>query len=323
MSKNAAAEKMLEELKKLSPLQPSPVTRSPATRSTGRLHKRNIPNNSAAKKKARNLIRDVAQTDNTTPVDDELTNPISRLLRIQQARKLKDPVYVVIEERGQQRRKEFVIEVTVNGEKAQGIGPNKKIAKRCAAENIMINLGYSKPSDTPNASKGAVAVNDKSKNVTFKELATPVTNNGGTFGRQIAPGLLLMNNNVTEKGKPFEIAFRNYHLLNYLVVSLAELGSNQVLAGVKNADGRSESSQRTTDNTQKHESPSKSRMIERNENRIPAPRNENTDDGKPEKEMKTAVSTTPSCGGIRPVDQLKYLAVLLKFEVCNTIDRTN
>lgn len=217
MSKKAAAEKMLDELKKLPPLPPSPVLRSPAVRTSGRLHKRSVSTNSAAKKKARNLIRDVAQSDNNTAVEDEVTNPISRLLRIQQARKLKDPVYTVIEERGQQRRKEFVIEVTVNGEKAQGVGPNKKIAKRVAAENIMIKLGYSKPPDTSSSTKGITAA-DKAKKVSFKESATPV-NNGGAFGRQLAPGLLLMSN-MGEKRKHCKNGNGNFILLTPIIIHL-------------------------------------------------------------------------------------------------------
>lgn len=174
---------MLIELRKLPPIQSTELEqRLPTVRLSGRLNKRSISNASNSKKKPRNLIKEIAQTNTNASVEDEVTNPISRLLRIQQARKLKDPIYSVIEERGQQRRKIFLIEVTVNGEKAQGIGPNKKAAKRIAAENIMIKLGYSK---VPKAH--LELPNSKGDN-----------NSGGSSGRQIAPGLLLVKDTKCE-----------------------------------------------------------------------------------------------------------------------------
>ena len=39
-------------------------------------------------------------------------NPISRLIQIQQAKKEKEPVYTLIAEKGQPRRKEFVMQVS-------------------------------------------------------------------------------------------------------------------------------------------------------------------------------------------------------------------
>ena len=38
-------------------------------------------------------------------------NPISRLIQIQQAKKEKEPVYMLLAEKGMPRRKEFVIQV--------------------------------------------------------------------------------------------------------------------------------------------------------------------------------------------------------------------
>jgi len=65
---------------------------------------------------------------------DEI-NPISQLIQIQQSRKEKEPVYTVIDERGTARRREFVIEVSAAGFTASGTGPNKKLAKKIAAES--------------------------------------------------------------------------------------------------------------------------------------------------------------------------------------------
>ena len=38
-------------------------------------------------------------------------NPISRLIQIQQAKKEKDPVYTLVAEKGQPRRREFIMQV--------------------------------------------------------------------------------------------------------------------------------------------------------------------------------------------------------------------
>lgn len=48
----------------------------------------------------------------------------------------------VLEERGAPRRREFVIQATVNGYSCNGIGPNKKLAKRNAAQALLTVLGY-------------------------------------------------------------------------------------------------------------------------------------------------------------------------------------
>uniref|UniRef100_A0A674NFJ5 Double-stranded RNA-binding protein Staufen homolog 2 n=1 Tax=Takifugu rubripes TaxID=31033 RepID=A0A674NFJ5_TAKRU len=69
-------------------------------------------------------------------------NPISRLAQIQQAKKEKEPEYVLLSERGMPRRREFIMQVKVNNEVATGTGPNKKVAKRNAAEAMLLQLGY-------------------------------------------------------------------------------------------------------------------------------------------------------------------------------------
>lgn len=57
------------------------------------------------------------------------------MIQIQQARKEKEPIYTLVEERGTPKRREFVMEVTASGKKVLGTGPNKKIAKKRAAES--------------------------------------------------------------------------------------------------------------------------------------------------------------------------------------------
>lgn len=210
---------MVIELQKLPPLpsQPSPPPHN--GRRTGRVSKRSIPINNqqslvqpvAVRRKPKNLIKDIvssddamssATTSNTATVatvEDEVINPISRLLRMQQAAKKREPIYSVIEERGQQKRKEFVVEVECNGEKAQGIGSNKKLAKRMAAENFLIKMGYPRIDGTEIDGQKAAASGKSHRRVVFKEpeilgqaQAVSITSAGGSAGRQLVPGVLLM-----------------------------------------------------------------------------------------------------------------------------------
>ena len=51
----------------------------------------------------------------------------------------------MIEERGAPRKREFVMEASVNGVSCTGVGPNKKIAKRNAAQALLAALGYVSP----------------------------------------------------------------------------------------------------------------------------------------------------------------------------------
>lgn len=95
------------------------------------------------KKKSRNLIKEKLEASSSA---DEI-NPISQLIQIQQARKEKEPVYTVIDERGTARRREFVIEVSAGGLTASGTGPNKKLAKKYAAESKKVRNFTLDPSD--------------------------------------------------------------------------------------------------------------------------------------------------------------------------------
>lgn len=134
ISKKRAAEKMLEELGKLPPL--------PNMTNMAQLKRKRVPN----KKKTRNLIK--VNMDKAADLTEEI-NPISRLIQIQQANKEREPTYTVLEERGAPRRREFVIEASVNGHSCTGVGPNKKVisyetvAKKIVAFKF-VNLLYLK-----------------------------------------------------------------------------------------------------------------------------------------------------------------------------------
>ncbi|XP_021921213.1 double-stranded RNA-binding protein Staufen homolog 2 isoform X3 [Zootermopsis nevadensis] len=193
VSKKRAAEKMLEELKKLPPQSPTNMAASMA-----RLKRKANP----GKKKTRNLIKVYQQEQKAEPEYGEDINPISRLIQIQQAKKEREPVYSLLEERGVPRRREFVMEVHVGQHSCTGTGPNKKLAKRAAAEGLLQLLGYSRPAAQP--VKPSIKTGDtnqdmdKNRKVTFLEdekvVELPA---GGSSGRQLVPGLLLMADNTT------------------------------------------------------------------------------------------------------------------------------
>nr|XP_060631468.1 double-stranded RNA-binding protein Staufen homolog 2 isoform X2 [Anolis sagrei ordinatus] len=70
-------------------------------------------------------------------------NPISRLSQIQQARREKEPEYLLLSEKAISRYcREFVMQVKVGSYITTGTGPSKKIAKRNAAEVMLLQLGY-------------------------------------------------------------------------------------------------------------------------------------------------------------------------------------
>lgn len=149
------------------------------------------------------MIKEKLEQNNNA---DEI-NPISQLIQIQQARKEKEPTYVVVDERGTARRREFVIEVSVNGYLATGTGPNKKVAKRIAAENLLIAMGINPAKqviETPanDKKKHQENLKESSRKVQFVESSEASAvkkpkSTSGSGGRQIVPGLLLVSSSET------------------------------------------------------------------------------------------------------------------------------
>lgn len=126
ISKKNAAVTVLEELRKLPPL-PAVEKMKPRI-----------------KKKTKSIVK-----LQTSPEYGQGMNPISRLAQIQQAKKEKEPEYMLITERGLPRRREFVMQVKVGAHIAEGNGTNKKVAKRNAAENMLELLGFKVPQPQP------------------------------------------------------------------------------------------------------------------------------------------------------------------------------
>lgn len=86
-------------------------------------------------------------------VDDDNTNAVTRLLRIQQLAKKPEPVYSLISDhRPGTGRRQFIMEVECDGEKVRGTGLNKRSSKRDAAENFLAIMGY--PKDQLSAGAG-------------------------------------------------------------------------------------------------------------------------------------------------------------------------
>ncbi|KFB51696.1 AGAP007478-PA-like protein [Anopheles sinensis] len=202
-SKKRAAEKMLEELRKLQKAeqQHSPYGAGWGGGDGAGEKRKNHSKSSAAaaaaanasqleagvvtvKKKARNLIKEKSVTGGD--VAGEKENPISRLMQIQQARKEKQPVYAVVENERPNvgRRRQFTIEVSAAGKKATGVGMTKKAAKWNAAEALLVDLGYATATTTTTKSTAAGANGTANKenhsgaaneaprkNVTFNEAS--------------------------------------------------------------------------------------------------------------------------------------------------------
>uniref|UniRef100_A0A2K6GV13 Double-stranded RNA-binding protein Staufen homolog 1 n=1 Tax=Propithecus coquereli TaxID=379532 RepID=A0A2K6GV13_PROCO len=125
ISKKNAAIAVLEELKKLPPL----------------------PSVERVKPRIKKKTKPIAKPQ-TSPECGQGINPISKLAQIQQAKKEKEPAYMLLTERGLPRRREFVMQVKVGNHTAEGAGTNKKVAKRNAAENMLEILGFKVPQAT-------------------------------------------------------------------------------------------------------------------------------------------------------------------------------
>lgn len=191
VSKKKAAELMLEKLRELSPLPPT------AQRPKSKQNQN--------KKKSKNIIKQMQKTDPNYGVG---INPISRLIQVQQAEQKKEPVFTLITERSLLRKREFVMQVQVEDKTCTGVGPNKKLAKRHAAEQMLTLLGYNKPSPQPTKPAIKLATTPEQtttaeKKVTFQDktdMPTPGKNMSttsgeianGKSGRQLMPGLLLL-----------------------------------------------------------------------------------------------------------------------------------
>ncbi|CAJ0959050.1 unnamed protein product, partial [Mesorhabditis belari] len=112
------------------------------------IYKNDRKNSMSKESKRKTIVKDKKMD----PEYGHQINPVSRLMQIAQAQGSPDPKFELIREQGQNRYKEFIVEVLWNGLSCQGTGPNKRLAKRAAAENILSEIGYVKPLPAPGKS---------------------------------------------------------------------------------------------------------------------------------------------------------------------------
>jgi len=149
-AKQDACKKMLEELKGL---ESDPVYLASLILMTNK-------KSSAVSKepKRKTIIKDMKMD----PQYGHHINPISRLIQVMQTLKMPEPVFTLVSEQGQNRYKEFTVQVVCQGMTLTGIGPNKKLAKRAAAEAMLKEIGYIKPMPQPGKSLLKKKNSDKS-----------------------------------------------------------------------------------------------------------------------------------------------------------------
>lgn len=151
----------------------------------------------------RGLLRQKTQKKkNSIPVVKDLekqaVSPISRLIQIAHVKKFKEPEFTLIStgtesnvenflkqiterDRRMLRKKKpvFTIEVTVGPHTCRGTGPNKKAAKKAAAEAAVIALGYP-PTEGAGDDSGDSAGGDGESNSSPTSKSPPAATGGNT-----------------------------------------------------------------------------------------------------------------------------------------------
>jgi len=175
-AKQEAAKKMLEELQKLPELPAQDANHNKA----GRFVRRGP--RIAKDKKVKGEI-------------DPTLNPVSILGQILQRRHEQPPAYELLHEKATLHEREFTMQVTVGQHQAKGAGPNKKEAKKKAAEAMLQLIGFRTPEGQSASAQGEKTAStektDAEQKGPFNDTSTssqPAT----ILGRQLKPGLLPM-----------------------------------------------------------------------------------------------------------------------------------
>nr|CDJ84791.1 Double-stranded RNA binding domain containing protein [Haemonchus contortus] len=130
-------------LSRLSGIENSPLF---IASSLYKLQKRVL--NPSREPKRKTIIKDMKMD----PTYGHQINPVSRLIQVLQARCEDEPQFELISEQGQSRYKEFTVQVSCGSRICSGSGPNKRLAKRAAAEAMLAEIGYVKPLPPPGKS---------------------------------------------------------------------------------------------------------------------------------------------------------------------------
>lgn len=209
---------MLNELKKLPPLRITSENQTNVRRNNRSLkrivsanNRQQVQNvNSPRKSLSSNVVQEAntstISNETTTSDECELNNPIASLLRIQQTTKQAEPVFTVIEERTQNHRKQFIMEVSYADMVARGIGGNKKQAKREAAKAMLSSLGYGDGDTSYSATTIATIPipNEKSRKTKYTETKANSDNHGQAINRPLPPGVLYMKS-PDNKSEPSQL----------------------------------------------------------------------------------------------------------------------
>jgi len=188
------------------------------------------------------------------------------------------------------------MKVTVGQQSATGSGPNKKLAKRAAAEALLQLLGYSRgPSLQPSkpAIKSPGDPSDKAKKLTFVDEVggdPHLPCNGGSGGRQLVPGLLYLDAEKHAGGA-------NKQGFKVPPVVSATASQNSVLGTTNGTNGTSQAATIAAELLKGGTSPTADLLASSQ----PNPR----------------LSSLPS-QGVQPKEQLAYLSQVLGFSVSYT-----
>ncbi|XP_065226567.1 double-stranded RNA-binding protein Staufen homolog [Planococcus citri] len=187
ISKRRAAEKMIELLESL------PCPQKPYMN----IDKKKLRKRITLNKKKTRIIREGVKPNETDESDKRSeSNPTTRLLEYQKKKHGKEPVYILVEEKGRGRKKQFSIEVQIDDFKCTGNGSNKKDAKRQASEKMLQLLGLeATPKEKPSPKPAENTNDNDNQSSTANSTPKHMVN-----GKQIAPGLLLVPNaNLSNK----------------------------------------------------------------------------------------------------------------------------
>ncbi|CAL2052786.1 unnamed protein product [Caenorhabditis brenneri] len=137
-----ACTQLLKTVEHLRPL-PNPVTLATTVCKT---QKKLASINKEPKRKT--IVKDKKMD----PLYGHQINPVSRLIQVTQAKSREHPTFELVGEHGVSKYKEFVIRVQYGDETREGKGPNKRLAKRAAAEAMLETIGFVKPLPPPGKS---------------------------------------------------------------------------------------------------------------------------------------------------------------------------
>uniref|UniRef100_A0A914H6U1 DRBM domain-containing protein n=1 Tax=Globodera rostochiensis TaxID=31243 RepID=A0A914H6U1_GLORO len=179
-AKQAACQKLLDQVKHLLELDPIQLASSVVRPTNGAVRRANSLGEAQKTEIHSTKRKTIIKDKKMDPNYGSGVNPVSRLIQVMQVRGARDPVFQVIGEHGQNRHKEFTVSVQCMDEELEtGTGPNKKLAKRAAAEAMLAKIGYVKPMPQPGKSllkKSAFTenINNNMNNVNSSALASPV-----------------------------------------------------------------------------------------------------------------------------------------------------